>query len=81
VQQIGLVCTDQLIAAGRRLASPRRVGYRACPPGGLATAVDRWGLAWSCRAGWPLPAAVFAVGGRSVAGYREEGRPGVPGWA
>jgi len=82
VHQVGLVCTAGLIAAGRRLAVPGRISGVPSPVGWLRPVT-----AGVC--GVVLPGRLARAGQRSlrpagdlcVAGYREEGRPGVAGWA
>ena len=82
MHQVGLVSTAQLIAAVRRLAAPGRISRVPSPVGWL-----RLVTAGVC--GVVLPGRLAPAGQRSlrsvrdlcVAGYREEGRPGVAGWA
>jgi hypothetical protein len=82
VHRVGLVCTARLIAGARRLAALGRVSRVASP--------------WIGHGRWPLgvcdvvlPGRLAPAGQRSLrsvgdlcgAGYREEGRPSVSGWA
>lgn len=77
MHQVGLVCTARLIVAGRRLAAPGR----------MLRVPSLWAAAGVC--GVVLPGRLARAGQRSlrsvgdlcVAGYREEGRLGVAGWA